>query len=324
MDFQKFTLGENDTGRRLDKVVRKFLPLLPLSLIYKNIRSGFIRLNGKKTSAETKTALSDELWIASSILEQNRPEFTTEKETHQTLNIDTVFKNQHIWVINKPYGIPVQKAQKGQLSLDTVIKSKYITESADSSLSFKPGPLHRLDTCTTGLLAFSQSLAGAQWFSDAIAQHKIKKTYTGILEGRLASSMRWEDNIEQDKSSKAKTFRSMTVSQAGKTALTEVIPLAYGTYANKPITLAEFHIQTGRTHQIRVQSAFHGFPLLGDTVYKSSVSLTSKGLQRYFLHARYLEIPKDNPVDLPEKLTAELPVQFNHFLSSCLIETPNE
>ena len=237
---------------------------------------------------------------------------------------NTVFKNRHILVINKPYGIPVQKSQKGQLSLDAVIKNLYRAESNDTSLSFQPGPLHRLDTCTTGLLAFSQSLAGAQWFSDAIAHHTIQKTYIGLVEGMLESAKLWEDNVEQDKNLPQGAFRTMSVSQTGKTAVTKAKPLAYGKYGSIPVTLAEFHIPTGRTHQIRVQSSSHGFPLLGDTAYSSSVNLEKEGFQRYFLHAQRLEIPKSNPIGLPEKLEAGIPVQFNHFLSTCLIETPNE
>ena len=320
MDFQKYTLGENDAGRRLDKVVRKFLPSLPLSLIYKNIRSGFIRLNGKKTAAESKTAAGDELWIASVIADEKQ----TQTEPTQDLQFETVFKNQHIWVINKPYGIPVQKAHKGQLSLDTVIKNRYTAESAGTSLSFSPGPLHRLDTCTTGLLAFSQSLAGAHWFSDAIAAHTIKKTYIGLVEGMLESETEWQDNLSQDKNVPQGKFRTMSVSQAGKNAVTKARPIACGKYGSTPVTLVEFRIPTGRTHQIRAQSAAHGFPLLGDTAYNSSVNLEKDGFQRYLLHAQRLEIPKDNPVGLPQKLTADFTSQFNHFLSICLIETPNE
>ncbi len=320
MDFQKYTLGENDKGRRLDKVVRKFLPTLPLSLIYKNIRSSFIRLNGKKTAAETKTAVGDELWIASVIAAEEQPL----TETIQDLQFETVFKNQHIWVINKPYGIPVQKAKAGQLSLDEVIKSRYRAESADTSLSFAPGPLHRLDKYTTGLLAFSQSLAGAQWFSDAIATHTVKKTYIGLVEGKLVNKAEWQDNLAQDKNVPRGKFHTMSVSDTGKKAVTIANPISYGKYGSTPVTLVEFRIPTGRTHQIRVQSASHGFPLLGDTAYNSSVNLEKQGFQRYLLHAQKLEIPNDNPVGLPQQLTAELPSPFNHFLSICLIETPNE
>ncbi|MBO7486310.1 MAG: RluA family pseudouridine synthase [Spirochaetaceae bacterium] len=320
MDFKKYTLGQNDEGRRLDRICRKFLPSLPLSLIYKNIRSGFIRLNGKKTTAESKTAAGDELWIAYVIADEKQPQ----TETIQDLQFETVFKNTHIWVINKPYGIPVQKAKSGQLSLDEVIKSRYKTESADTSLSFQPGPLHRLDTCTTGLLAFSQSLAGAQWFSDAIATHTVKKTYIGLVEGLLKSETEWQDSLTQNKNVPQGNFHTMSVSDAGKKAVTIANPISYGKYGSTPVSLVEFRIPTGRTHQIRVQSASHGFPLLGDTAYNSSVNLEKEGFQRYLLHAQKLEIPNDNPIGLPQKLTADFSPQFNHFLSICLIETPNE
>ena len=320
MDFKKYILGQNDEGRRLDRICRKFLPSLPLSLIYKNIRSGFIRLNGKKTTAESKTVIGDELWIASVIADEKQPQ----TEIIHDLQFETVFKNTHIWVINTPYGIPVQKAKAGQLNLDEVIKNRYKAESDDTSLSFTPGPLHRLDTCTTGLLAFSQSLAGAQWFSDAIATHTVKKTYIGLVEGLLNSETEWQDSLTQDKNVPRGNFHTMSVSDAGKTAITRAKPIAYGEYCRTPVTLVEFRIPTGRTHQIRLQSASHGFPLLGDTIYNSSVNLEKEGFQRYLLHARKLEIPNDNPIGLPQKLTAGFSSQFNHFLSICLIETPNE
>jgi 23S rRNA pseudouridine955/2504/2580 synthase len=64
-----------------------------------------------------------------------------------------------------------------------------------NSLSFKTGPLHRLDRKTTGLLAFSQNLQGAQWFSQKIKSHEIQKVYLALLEGNLCQNQIWEENI---------------------------------------------------------------------------------------------------------------------------------
>ena len=100
----------------------------------------------------------------------------------------------------------------------------------------------------------------------------------------------------------------------GKEAVTRVIPLGYGKHNKTDYTLAKFCIETGRTHQIRSQSALHGYPLLGDTAYGG----TKIELIEYFLHAYELYFPKNNPLALPEKIKAEVPKVFANFLKTTM------
>lgn len=315
MDFINFILTENDSERRLDKVVRRILPQTPLTAIYKHIRKGLIKLNQKRAKAETIVKTGDTIQIAAFL--KDDISIQQQKKTvikNPTIAIEDIFINEHIRIINKPYDINVHGDSKEKTSLADIIANDFFEKEKNQSLSFRPGPLHRLDRKTTGIIAFSQSLTGARWFSNAIQHHDISKTYLAILEGTLDSTKKWTDAIERKSEAKNNSFITSKCSSDGKDAVSIVQPVDYGTYNNKPVTIAKIEILTGRTHQIRVHCSSHGFPLLGDTAY-GGTKINEK--QNFFLHAWHLGICK-NPLSLPQDIYAPIPVYFMNMLNKCL------
>jgi 23S rRNA pseudouridine955/2504/2580 synthase len=324
MNFMQYTITQDDENRRIDRVLRKFLKKeLTLSQIYKYLRNGQIKVNNKKTKPDYKTQKNDIIFINEKLIKsknqenQNIQNEKSEKSKNDP-KLEVIFENQYVKIINKPYNISVQKAQKDEIALDEIIKSQY--QPTEKSLSFNPGPLHRLDKKTTGLLAFSNNLVGAQEFSNILQNHKITKTYITVLDGKLASPQKWQDKIATNEKNGKNDFKTVTVngkSENSKEAITEVFPIKTGIFQNKEITLAKILIYTGRTHQIRSQCAFHGFPLLGDTAYNPKTSKISKNFD-FFLHAYKLNIPKNNKISIPEEIIAPLPKNFLIFLKKYL------
>lgn len=334
MDFTDFSAGKDDDGRRLDRIVRRLLNTDILSPIYKAIRKGLVKVNGAKAKVDTHIHSGDIISVARVLLE-NKADFSSpilapEIEAFQTKKeqfpYTILFHNEHILIIDKPYGRTVHGSVD---SIEKAVVRLYtMSDSKQTSLSFKPGPLHRLDGRTTGVLAFSWSLFGAQWFSENIAEHKIKKTYIGIAQGRIKAGEKWVDFITKKHKSAASLsteFHTVSVSCAAdsvseKQAITCAEPLQYGFFCKNPVTIVKYIIETGRTHQIRSQSAIHGFPLLGDTAYGGA---EIPGKQKLFLHAYSLEIPEKNPLGLPPVITAPLPKPFRDFLckADCEMQT---
>jgi len=342
MKFNDFLVGPDDCGRRFDRIIRKFLPNLPISLIYKNIRTGFIRVNNKKQKQEYKITENDVINIAVVLLAETTTLQQTNLKKNFTLSnlnkLEILFKNEHFIVINKPYDIPVQGTNKTDVSLDRIIQSNY--QPLSNSLTFTPGPLHRLDKRTTGVLVFSQSLKGAQWFSKAIKSKLIQKEYISLLCGHLQEKVRWCDYIDDsyeyendDNFRKIKIIAEQDSLNTGKMAITNAEPLAYAqiTTLGKtvPVTLTHFSIETGRTHQIRAQSAFHGYPVAGDIAYTTTeytnIKLKSFGIHdskiktpipEFLLHAIQLKIPENNKLGLPKKITAPIPPFFSKLLDT--------
>ncbi|MCQ2572713.1 MAG: RluA family pseudouridine synthase [Treponema sp.] len=309
MDFDSFSLGQDDIDRRLDKIIRRFLPDRSLSEVYGLIRKGLIKINGKKTKENYHIQNGDTLGVASFLIlktDSNKikrsPENDNQHEKKIIENIEKniVFRNEHLLIINKPYDIKVHGDNE---SLESQVKIWYQNKMQNDSLSFRPGPLHRLDKKTTGLLVFSLSSFGARWFTENIENHVISKNYLGLSEGKiseLGQKQRWEDKLSKNEGQN--NFRTVKKDDLnGKTAITNAIPLKYGKYKNKDITLTRFEIETGRTHQIRCQSFLHGFPLLGDTAYKGSP--LSGESRDFYLHAWKLIFPKNNPLNIPEEIT---------------------
>ncbi|MBP5359741.1 MAG: RluA family pseudouridine synthase [Treponema sp.] len=320
MDFTDFIAGKDDNGRRLDRVLQKILPQSPSSGIYSAIRKKLIRVNRQACKGNQQVFQGDCIQIASFLIKsQENPQnnYSNDKIKPDSVKSldesDIVFMNEHILIVNKKSGISVQPGGKG-VSLWEEVVQFYQKRQNVQSLSFKPGPLHRLDRFTSGLVAFSLSLEGARWFTEAMQAHQINKDYLGVAQGHLKQRETWTDFLEDSDSGKS-GFYTVKVSQAGEKAVTEAIPLSVS--QTKPLTLLQFKIHTGRKHQIRCQSAYHGYPLYCDSAYNPDAR--DRNHQKFFLHAYRLTFPKDNPLLLPETVEAPLPDDFEKFLSLNLI-----
>ncbi|MBR4385066.1 MAG: RluA family pseudouridine synthase [Treponema sp.] len=327
MEFEEFTAGENDSGRRLDRVLRIMLRERALDKginIFSALRKRLVLVNGKKAEASQKVCPGDSIKIASFLLKESkdpaeRKDFTPKeqkggcKSLNFSLDSAILFKNDSIMVINKPYGLNVQPSFSSETSLAQIV-AKECKEGL--SLSFTPAPLHRLDRFTTGALVFSLSIQGAQIFSQMIKDGLVKKTYLGIVQGRMEGSFEWTDGIEESNSPSATSFHTVRVVKSNAPiAVTRAFPLEYGSFGGKEVTLVRFEIPTGRKHQIRAQSAFHGFPLFGDRAYGG----TKASGHEFFLHAIQVEFPEKNDLSIPQKILAPLPEDFLNFLNSALI-----
>ena len=284
---QNFRTGENDVGRRLETVLRRFLPALSLSALHRALREGDIRIGGKKTTADYRIRPDDVIEVWERLLpaaSQSTP--NTSSTTPRPSWV--LFQNDDFLVVNKLSGELVQGDQSGDEPLDKRVR-EYLLPALLPSLGFRTGPLHRLDRPTSGIVVFSASLRGAKTFSAALAAGDITKTYWTLLQGCLTTEVRIDTRLSREEA----TLTTL-VSAEGKPSISVFRPL----WSGPQVTLAEVHIETGRTHQIRAHAASMGFPLAGDVKYGGRKGPVG-AVRPWFLHARRLESQLFPAVEAP-------------------------
>ncbi len=254
---QRFTIGPDDAGRRLDRIIRVLYPDRPLSFVYRLFRDGSVRLAGKRADGATRTTAGDSVEVRLDVgASAPRPRMSpdrTDLDASRRFSGMIIVETADLVIINKPAGLLTH----GPDGIDTLARA-YFAERIAGSLAFVPAPLHRLDRNTSGALAVSASLRGAAAFSQALRDGHIRKTYLALLGGDLDRPADWHDVVSRD----AGTRTSVTGTE-GKSAIARVEPIARA----HGCTLAMIHLETGRTHQIRVQASSRGLALLGDTKY---------------------------------------------------------
>ena len=262
--------GENDKGRRLDRILRKALPDHPLPLIHRLLRQGLVFINGKPAKAQDRVCCGVKISIPSL---NDVPKAAP--LSFSLPSPDIIWEGPGLIAVNKPAGLTTCGAgdQASPVSLDAMVRS-FLAGKTSPSLSFKPGPLHRLDKPSSGIVVFSTNIEGARLFSALMRERRVMKTYLAVVEGNVKKEELWEDALVRDREIK-KTF----VSSHGKKAITTIKPLA----CKSGYSLVSAQIATGRTHQIRAQAAAHGHPLAGDKKYGG------QGKAGFFLHAWKLE-----------------------------------
>ncbi|MCR5217346.1 RluA family pseudouridine synthase [Treponema sp.] len=325
MDFKIFTTGKDDAGRRLDRVIKKIFSDRKIqSNAQEVIRKKLVKVNGSKCQASRLLNEGDSIEIAAFLLGQEaeksknesdeESEYDSEKKEDIPFPYEILFKNEHIMMINKPSGINVQPAVKGEKALSVSIKEAF---KDNRSLSFTPAPLHRLDKYTSGILAVSMSMEGARWFSRALADHKLVKSYLAVLNGTVKKEETWTDSLDSQETENKKYGKSKVYllkkdeSSSAKECITIVKPLKNVIFNGKAVTFSLLRILTGRKHQIRAQSAARGHPLLGDSAYGG-------GSGSFYLHAWKLNLPADNPLNIQEEITCPLPDNYMSFLKTSL------
>jgi 23S rRNA pseudouridine955/2504/2580 synthase len=298
----------DDDGRRLDRVLRKALPDMPLSAIHSLLRKGRILVDGVPAKGACRVRSGAVIQVpveAGAAVSAKKHEALTSAPNGDLQALPILWEDGDFLVLDKPAGLAVH----GPDSLETLARS-YLAPKLPPSLSFKSGPLHRLDKPTSGLIVFSKSLEGARSFSALLRERRIRKTYLALLEGLLDRDETWEDTLIRDRE-KGKSFAAsggVPANGAGgpRAALTRVRPLARSLGAGAAgLTLARLEPDTGRTHQIRVQAAAHGHPLAGDRKYGGAPHRGG-----FLLHAHTLELPGQALPALPRRLDAPLPERF--------------
>ena len=181
-----------------------------------------------------------------------------------------------IGLINKKKGELVHSdgSSKHFTPLDQLVR-EYLAAETPGSISFTPGPLHRLDRNTSGIIAFGKSAEGAREFSAALQNRQTRKCYIALLDGILKETERWEEYLTRDEKTNTSHIAPAD-SGKGDIAITIATPFL----VSGGRTLAQVEIKTGRTHQIRCQASWHHHPLTGDAKYHGSHNEAG-----YYLHS---------------------------------------
>ncbi len=307
-NIEEFVAGPDDSGRRLDRVLRILLPGLPLSAVYGALRKKRIRVNGAKALPEDRLAEGDRIAVDRSIAECASKAAPAETGAGALSGVGgvldpglVVLESADLLFLSKPKGMP----SHGEGGLDLLVRAA-LAERSKGSLAFVPGPLHRLDRNTSGLIAFPKSQAGAKAFTELLRAGGIRKRYLALLSApgrartpeawRPGEERPWEDLLVRDEEG-----RITRLDPAGRPARARARLLLSG----GAFLLALVELETGLTHQIRVQAAARGLPLAGDAKYGGPPLPGG-----YLLHAWRLEFRAGAPFgDLPRTLEAPLPAE---------------
>ena len=173
--------------------------------------------------------------------------------------INIIYEDNHLLVVEKPINIPVQKDSSGDKDLLTLLK-EYIKEKYNKPGNVYLGLIHRLDRPVGGIMVFAKTSKCASRLSKQIQTRTLKKTYYAILEGKINSRGTYKDKLLKNTHN-----NTVSVAKEGKEAILDYELLAI----RDNYSLVKINLKTGRSHQIRVQFAHHGYPLYGDQRYNN-------------------------------------------------------
>ena len=213
--------------------------------------------------------------------------------------INIIYEDNHIIVVEKPINMPVCEDSSLDLDLLTIIKS-YLKDKYNKPGNVYLGLVHRLDRPVGGVMVFAKTSKAASRLSNQVSLHTFKKTYILVCEGNIDDSGEMVDYLSKD----SKTNTSY-VSNNGKLSKLKYNKLDY----KDNMSLVRVELETGRSHQIRVQFSSRGYPLVGDSRYnpnsdnKTNIALFASRLE--FIHPVTkenmifeLDIPKRYPFNL--------------------------
>lgn len=315
-------IDEGSELQRIDNFLAKHYKDVPKSHLYRILRSGEVRVNKKRIDASYKLQLGDAVRIPPiKTLPKSAPMQTSSKPMLQPY---IIFEDDALLVINKPAGIAVH----GGSGVSRGIIEQFRAERPQAKFLEL---VHRLDKETSGVLMLAKKRAALVQLQEAIRQHQTDKRYLVLVQGQWKNAQQ-RVRLDLQKHALANGERKVTVvktnplkaasrglhnaSQALEIQHSETVFYLKQKFAE--YTLLEAYLVTGRTHQLRVQLAHLGFPILGDEKYGNfelNKMLQKQGLKRMFLHS-YRTIIQHPISKQTLELVAELPQELHRFLES--------
>lgn len=292
-----YLINEELAGNRLDKFVCEKLEI-SRNLCKKWIEEGYITVNDKPTKGSYTLKMNDNVIIEEVEVEEYQiiPE---------NLNLEYVYNDSDLCVVNKPSGMVVHPAP-GALEHTLVHGLMYDLKDELSGINgvMRPGIVHRIDKDTSGLLVVAKNDNAHEKLSLQLQDHSMMREYVALVYGLVPNDLgRINAPIGRDPIDRLK----MSVIKEGKPAVTNFRVLKR--YSDKTLVLCK--LETGRTHQIRVHFKYIGHPVVGDPIYGPRKTIGDNG---QFLHAKTLGFthPKTNEF---VSFDSELPQYFLDYLA---------
>lgn len=254
-------------GTRLDAFIAENSDI-SRSFAERLVTDGCVKVNGVLKPKKYKLKDGDHIYIE--VSREEIPELTPVK-----MDIDIIYDCDDYAVIDKPAGVTVHPAP-GHAE-DTVVNAMLAEFDITDDNDLRPGIVHRLDKDTSGLMIIAKNRRAREILAKVFADREIDKRYLAVCWGNPK-----EDHffIDEPIGRHKKDRKKMCVREDGRNARSEIRVLKRGS----SVFLAEIRIYTGRTHQIRVHMSNAGYPLAGDEVYGSRLSLKMP-INRQALHS---------------------------------------
>lgn len=296
---------------RLDKFLAGQLSDYSRTLIQEQIRAGRVTVDGRSVKAGHQLEGGEQI-----IIEWNEPDSAGAQITPENIELDVIYEDEALIVINKPAGMVVHPGTGNPTGTLVNGLAWRFRKLSDINGPLRPGIIHRLDRDTSGLIVAAKSNRAHDRLARQFEQRQVEKTYLGITWGVWEPAAGLIDiGIRRQRTDPTRFVAAID----GKPAQTEYQLLEAFRY----LSYVRFHPRTGRTHQIRVHAAHAGFAIFGDEVYNGGVN-RSRGylpevrkilrdllntVNRHALHAfqiRFRHPDSDETVQFEAPLPADL------------------
>ena len=294
-------VGPERDGQRIDNALMTLLKGVPKSMIYRILRTGQVRVNGKRAKPDTRLIQGDTLRIPPVRVAERTAEQVASQGAIAAAAEAVIFEDKHFLVIDKPSGMASHGGSGVSHGAIELLRQARPKEHLEL--------VHRLDRDTSGVLVFARTRSGLTGLQAAIRAGEVTKQYLCLMVGH-PSKARFDVNAPLQKSILQGGERMVRVSEGGKPSLTFFREMDQ--YPGSRLMQAT--LGTGRTHQIRVHAAHIGHPLAGDVKYgdrEANKRFRDQGLNRLFLHASNLSFELDGRA---YGFSAPLPEDLKNFL----------
>ncbi|QMU60715.1 MAG: RluA family pseudouridine synthase [Gammaproteobacteria bacterium] len=280
------TIDAARDGQRIDNFLFTRLKGVPKGLIYRLLRTGKIRVNGKRIKQTYRLQEDDEVKIPNISISESTPHNINEAIKNQ-IEASTIYEDDDILAINKPAGLAVHPGSMVSYGVIEVLRA------------IRPDApylelVHRIDRETSGCLLIAKNKHSLNALHDLLRREddksEVEKIYILLVKGRWDLG---EKVIDTPLQSKGQNSDVDDQKNAWKDAYTIFRPIEYF----KNFTLLNAEIKTGRTHQIRLHAAQAGFPIIGDSKHGDfalNKEYRKKGFKRMFLHAAEISFQLPN------------------------------
>ncbi|MFJ8458044.1 MULTISPECIES: RluA family pseudouridine synthase [Lysinibacillus] len=292
-----YTMEEQQKGERIDKALSSVQSEWSRTQIGNWITEGIVKVNGETVKAKYKVKVGD-------LVEVDVPEAEPLDVIAENLDLDIVYEDADVLVVNKPKGMVVHPAP-GHMTGTLVNGLMYHCKDLSGINGvLRPGIVHRIDKDTSGLLMVAKNDAAHESLVNQLVNKTVTRKYTALVHGHIAHD---KGTIDAPIARDQKDRQKQAVVDNGKHAVTHFQVIErFGDF-----TLVECRLETGRTHQIRVHMKYIEYPLVGDPKYGPKKTIDFGG---QVLHAGILGF--DHPASGEYiQFEAPLPADYEQLLN---------